>query len=610
MKKVKAMLDKNISVAIKGYRYCLVNGLKATLKKLKSGRASKITDETYQKWIEQNENQTLAEMKEQIERFTYDPLISIVMPVYNAPVKWLRKCIDSILMQSYSKIELCIAEDFSTDSAIKKVLAEYEKADARVKVVYRKVNGHISEASNSALKLATGEFVAFVDNDDELPVNALFEVVKVLNENPELDLVYSDEDKIEEKGYRSDPAFKPDFSPDLLLGTNYISHLGVYRCSMIEKIGGFRKGFEGSQDYDLVLRFTEATDAKRIYHIPKVLYHWRMLKTSTAVNPKTKKYAFEAGLKAVQEAMVRRGLKGTAIHGTGLGLYDVHYDILQDDLVSIIIPAKNGYGDTKRTVDSILTKTTYQNYEIIMADNGSSNKEVFKLYADYQEKLGERFTKLSIDILFNYSKINNIAAKEAKGKYLLFLNNDIEVIAPDWLSVMVSFAQFERVGIVGAKLHYPTNHIQHAGVVLGLGGVAGHAHHMYDRSEFGYFGRLQINVNYYAVTTACAMVKRQDFEHIGGFDENLTVAYNDVDLGIRLKRLGKDNIWAHKAELYHYESQTRGYDDTSKEKAKRLEEESQYMMERYRDIIENDPYYNPNLSKKSGRFLVKSLTGS
>ncbi|MDR1473326.1 MAG: glycosyltransferase family 2 protein [Lactobacillales bacterium] len=606
MKKVKAILDKNVLMAIKGYRYYCTYGLRATLKKLKSGKASKITDKAYQRWIDQEELETLEKMKREIEQFTYTPVISIVMPVYNAPIQWLKKCIDAVLMQSYTKIELCIADDKSTDPEIKKVLDHYKKADARVKVVYRKINGHISEATNSALALASGEFVALLDNDDELPVNALFEVVKALNKNSKLDLIYSDEDKIDEKGVRSDPAFKPDFSPDLLLGTNYISHLGVYRRSIIEKIGGFRKGFEGSQDYDLVLRFVEKTDASRIHHIPKILYHWRMLKTSTAVNPKMKKYAFEAGLKAVQEALVRRGLKGGVTHGAGLGLYDVHYDILQEDLVSIIIPARNGYEDTKRAIDSILTKTTYQNYEIIMADNESSEKKVFALYAEYQKKLGKRFIKLSINIPFNYSKINNLAAKEAQGKYFLFLNNDVEVIAPDWLSTMVSFAQFERVGMVGAKLYYPTNNIQHAGVVLGLGGVAGHVHHMYDRSEFGYFGRLQINVNYYAVTAACAMVKKDDFKQLGGFDENLTVAYNDIDLGIRFKKLGKDNIWAHQAELYHYESQTRGLDDVSKEKLERLKKESQYMMKRYSKIIENDPYYNPNLSKKSGRFLVKS----
>ncbi|MDR1012651.1 MAG: glycosyltransferase family 2 protein [Lactobacillales bacterium] len=606
MKKIKAMFSKNFLIAIKGYRYYRINGLKATLKKLKSGKASKITDEAYQKWIEQNENQTLEKIQQQSEQFTYTPLLSIVMPVYNAPIKWLKKCIDSVLAQSYSKIELCIADDHSTDPAIKKNLEKYAKQDSRVKLVYRKINGHISEASNSALKLATGEFVALVDNDDELPVNAFFEVVEALNKNSKLDLIYSDEDKIDEKGNRLDPAFKPNFSPDLLLGTNYISHLSVYRRSIIEEIGGFRKGFEGSQDYDLVLRFIERTDASRIKHIPKILYHWRTLKTSTAINPETKKYAFAAGLKAVQEAILRRGLKGKVIHGAGWGLYDVHYDILQDDLVSIIIPAKDGYKDTKRAIDSILTKTTYQKYEIIMADNGSSEAKVFELYADYQKKLGQRFTKLSIDIPFNYSKINNLAAKVARGKYLLFLNNDIEVIAPDWLATMVSFAQFERVGMVGAKLYYPTNHLQHAGIVLGLGGIAGHPHHMYDRGEFGYFGRLQINVNYYAVTAACAMVKKQDFEQLAGFDENLTVAYNDVDLGIRLKKLGKDNIFAHAAELYHYESQTRGYDDASKTKFKRLEEESQYMMKKYSNIIENDPYYNLNLSKKSGQFLVKS----
>ena len=476
--------------------------------------------------------------------------------------------------------------------------------DERIRVVFREQNGHISEATNSALAIATGEFVALLDNDDELAINAFYEVVKVLNENPELDLIYSDEDKIDMDGNRSDPAFKPDWSPDLLLGTNYISHLGVYRRSILEEIGGFRKGYEGSQDYDLVLRFTEKTTKERITHIPKVLYYWRMLPTSTAVDQGSKGYAFEAGLRAVQDALVRRGINGHATHGAANGLYDVYYDIESEKLVSIIIPTKNGYKDVQRCVSSIIEKTTYQNYEIIMADNGSTDPKMHELYAEFEQQLPGRFFVESIDIPFNFSTINNRAAKKAHGEYLLFLNNDTEVITENWLTLMVSFAQQERIGCVGAKLLYPNNTVQHAGVILGLGGVAGHGHYGYPHGDLGYFGRLAINVNYSAVTAACLLMKKADFDAVGGFEEAFTVAFNDVDLCLKVQALGRDNVWLHEAELYHFESQTRGYDDKGKKK-KRFEQEKVMMEEKWGPLIENDPFYNPNLTRDIPNFSLR-----
>ncbi|MDR0921030.1 MAG: glycosyltransferase family 2 protein [Lactobacillales bacterium] len=595
-------LQKKIGRLKKGLVFVSRNGVKATFQRLKRGQKNSVSN--YAKWIAQNETQDFTSLKKEAEAFSYRPKISILMPTYNVEDKWLTKCIDSIENQIYTNWELCIADDASTDKNVRPLLEKYKKQDERIKVVFREQNGHISKATNSALEIATGEFVALLDNDDELPATALFEVVKTLNENPELDLIYSDEDKIDMKGVRSDPTFKPNWSPDLLLGTNYISHLGVYRRSIMQEIGGFRAGLEGSQDYDLVLRFTEKTSANRIAHIPKILYHWRMLPTSTAGNQDSKGYAFEAGLRALQDALVRRGIKGTATHAAGNGLYDVHYDILEEDLVSIIIPTKNGYEDTKRCIDSIIAKTTYANYEIILADNGSTDPKMNELYRAYQKELGKRFIVEVIDIPFNYSRINNLAVKKASGKYLLFLNNDTEVITPTWMSEMVSFAQFDRIGMVGAKLYYPNNTIQHAGVILGLGGVAGHGHHTFPRGSFGYFGRLEINVDYYAVTAACVMVKKADFDQVNGFDENLTVSYNDVDLSIRVHDLGRDNVWLHGVELYHYESQSRGY-DVSPEKKARLEKESAYIEERYGDLIENDPYYSPNLSRTSGDYSLR-----
>lgn len=588
--------------AKKGFKYMAKNGISHTIQRAKIEKLR--NQASYPNWLARNEVLDIEAMTQEIATFHYQPKISIAMPVYNVEEKWLRLCIDSILNQVYTNWELCMADDASTDPNVKKILTEYQQLDERIRVVFREQNGHISEATNSALAIATGEFVALLDNDDELAINAFYEVVKVLNENPELDLIYSDEDKIDMDGNRSDPAFKPDWSPDLLLGTNYISHLGVYRRSILEEIGGFRKGYEGSQDYDLVLRFTEKTTKERIKHIPKVLYYWRMLPTSTAVDQGSKGYAFEAGLRAVQDALVRRGINGHATHGAANGLYDVYYDIESEKLVSIIIPTKNGYKDVQRCVSSIIEKTTYQNYEIIMADNGSTDPKMHELYAEFEQQLPGRFFVESIDIPFNFSTINNRAAKKAHGEYLLFLNNDTEVITENWLTLMVSFAQQERIGCVGAKLLYPNNTVQHAGVILGLGGVAGHGHYGYPHGDLGYFGRLAINVNYSAVTAACLLMKKADFDAVGGFEEAFTVAFNDVDLCLKVQALGRDNVWLHEAELYHFESQTRGYDDKGKKK-KRFEQEKVMMEEKWGPLIENDPFYNPNLTRGIPNFSLR-----
>ncbi len=588
--------------AKKGFKYMAKNGISHTIQRAKIEKLR--NQASYLNWLARNEVLDIEAMTQEIATFHYQPKISIAMPVYNVEEKWLRLCIDSILNQVYTNWELCMADDASTDPNVKKILTEYQQLDERIRVVFREQNGHISEATNSALSIATGEFVALLDNDDELAINAFYEVVKVLNENPELDLIYSDEDKIDMDGNRSDPAFKPDWSPDLLLGTNYISHLGVYRRSILEEIGGFRKGYEGSQDYDLVLRFTEKTTKERITHIPKVLYYWRMLPTSTAVDQGSKGYAFEAGLRAVQDALVRRGINGHATHGAANGLYDVYYDIESEKLVSIIIPTKNGYKDVQRCVSSIIEKTTYQNYEIIMADNGSTDPKMHELYAKFEQQLPGRFFVESIDIPFNFSTINNRAAKKAHGEYLLFLNNDTEVITENWLTLMVSFAQQERIGCVGAKLLYPNNTVQHAGVILGLGGVAGHGHYGYPHGDLGYFGRLAINVNYSAVTAACLLMKKADFDAVGGFEEAFTVAFNDVDLCLKVQALGRDNVWLHEAELYHFESQTRGYDDKGKKK-KRFEQEKVMMEEKWGPLIENDPFYNPNLTRDIPNFSLR-----
>ena len=589
-----------VGVTTRTVGYFSRNGLKNTIRKIKFELKYK-NQENYDFWIDVHEDYDKKAIIEEIKAFTYKPKVSIVMPVYNVEEQWLRACVESVRNQYYENWELCIADDNSSEAHIKPLLEEFKMLDSRIKVVYREENGHISEASNSALAIATGEFVGLLDNDDTLADFALYEVVKLLNEHPEADLIYSDEDKLSEDNKRSQPFFKTDWAPDILLATNYICHFGVYRKNIIDEIGGFRKGYEGAQDYDLVLRFTEKTD--QIFHIQKILYHWRMISNSTAVNPDSKGYAFEAGLKSLEDALERRGIKGTVSHGAFPGVYNIEYEIVNNGLVSVIIPTRDNAADLKACIDSIYEKTIYENFEIIVADNGSEKEETFKLFEYYTKKYQDQFKVVRIDMPFNFSKINNLAVQESKGEYLLFLNNDITVITKGWMKRMVSYAQQQHVGAVGAKLYYPDNTIQHAGVLLGMGGVAGHGHVGYPRGDYGYFGKLVTTNNYSSVTAACMMVKREDFDRVNGFEEKLTVAFNDVDFCLKLYEAGKYNVWLHNVELYHYESKSRGAEDTYS-KYKRFNSEIKYMKDHWLKYIKNDPYYNRNLTRVDGNYAI------
>ncbi len=560
-------------------------------------------DTQYQKWLNKNYPRTadLCKMTETLSVFHRKPVISVIVPVFNTPKHFLRAAIESVLQQIYPHWELCIADDASSEPHIKEILKEYLGRDERIKVIFRNENGHISRASNTALKLATGEFVALLDHDDVMTPDALYEVVLMLNRFPDADMIYSDEDKIQDDGQLRDPFFKPDWCPDSFLSRMYTAHLGIYRRRLIEKVGGFRVGYEGSQDYDLVLRLTEETD--KIFHIPKVLYHWRIHDNSTASSLANKNYATDAAKKAISEALSRRNESATVLPAPG-GYHLVRYAIQDFKLVSIIIPTKN-LGNTLDTcLKSIFEKTKYPHYEVILIDNGSTETKALEVINKWNVKEPSRLKCEPLNIPFNYSKLNNYAVKRSNGDYLLFLNNDTEVLREDWIDAMVEQAQRPCIGAVGGLLLYPDDTIQHAGVISGIGDVAGHSHKYYPANANGYFGQIQTINNYSAITAACLMCRRDVFDKVGGFEEELTVAFNDVDFCFKIVEQGYRNIYLPHVVLYHHESKSRGYEDTA-EKLFRANDEVKYMQRKWLDKIGRDPCYNPNLTGKTEDYSIR-----
>jgi GT2 family glycosyltransferase len=507
------------------------------------------------------------------------------MPVYNVDQVWLEKAIDSVINQLYENWELCIADDASTKKHIKKTLERYSKKDNRIRVRYLEENQGIAEASNEALSLATGEFIGLLDNDDELRIDAIYENVKLLNKNPEPDLIYSDEDKIDTRGNRTEPFFKPDYSPDFLLTRSYICHFSLFKRSIINDIGGFRKGYEGSQDYDLILRFIEKTKPERIFHIPKILYHWRKIPGSVAMIADAKSYAFVSAKKALSDYLQRNSIQGEVVDGNLIGSYRVKREINNDYKVSIIIPFKDQSKVLRTCVNSIIGRTKYREYEIVL-DNSS-------------------FRILAYDKPFNFSAINNYAVSQVDSEYIVLLNNDTEVISPDWIENMLEFAQRKDVGAVGALLYYPNDTIQHAGVIVGLGGVAAHAHKHFNKDSRGYFGRIKLVHNLSAVTAACLMTKKSIFNEVGGFDVNLSHAFNDVDYCLKIRERGYLIVYTPYAELYHHESISRGYEDTP-EKQARFRKEIKLFQGKWKDVLaKGDPYYNPNLTLDKEDFSIR-----
>lgn len=567
---------------------------------------------SYERWVEDMELSqisSLEQQKEEMNAWDSKPVISILLPTYNTPEVLLRECIESVLGQSYPYWQLCIADDASTRPEVRAVIEEYALADSRICFTQRKHNGHISECSNSALELASGEWIALLDHDDCLPEYALFEVVKALKEHPQAQIIYSDEDKLDLQGRRCDPFFKPDWSPDLLFSQNYMTHLLVYRHQLLREVGGFRKGYEGSQDYDLLLRciasLPEATQ-NNILHIPKVLYHWRMTEQSTAMGHERKDYATTAALRALQDFMDRCH-PGVRMEVVQPGIYRARWPLpAKLPLVSLIIPTRDGLEELRTCIESICEKTTYPNYEILVVDNQSTCSHTLAYLQELEAgiRYGERIRVLSYDHPFNYSAINNFAVQHANGEVLGLINNDVEVISPEWLSEMVSHAIRPNIGCVGAKLYYPDGSIQHAGVVLGIGGVAGHSHKYFPGHVEGYFGRLRAIHNVSAVTGAVLVVEKKIYEKLGGLNiVGLPVTFNDVDFCIKVQKAGYMNLWTPFGELYHHESKTRG-DDQTPEKQSRFKMECEFMEAQWGDFLWNDPFYNRNLTLASENYSL------
>lgn len=558
-------------------------------------------DVDYEQWYENHKALPEELEKQKNEKWKRKPLISIVVPVYNTPQVFLRQMIESVQNQSYSEWELCIGNASPENKEMKKILEEYKK-DARIKEVEIPENKGISQNTNRAMEIASGELIGLLDHDDLLAPNALYEIAKAVNEHLDAEVIYTDEDKVTtDLKEHFQPHLKPDFNLDLLRSNNYICHFFVASRDLIKRVGGFRPEFNGAQDYDLILRCTE--QAKQIVHIPKILYHWRVHKASTADNPASKMYAFDAGKRAIEEHLVRCRTKGTVQHTKDLGFYRVKYEICGEPLVSIIIPNKDQSEALKKCLDSIREKTSYRNYEIIIVENNSEEPETF---AFYKKIAGEKIKVVTWEGEFNYSAINNFGVRHARGDYLLLLNNDVEIINGDWLTEMLSHCQRKEVGIVGAKLYYPDNTIQHAGIIIGIGGVAGSVFVGLPRAFSGYLHKASIQLDLSAVTAACMLVKRSVFEQVGGLEEKLKVAFNDVDFCLRVREKGYLVVYDPYAELYHYESKTRGAEDT-KEKIRRFQTEIEYMRSHWIGLLKKgDPYYNCNLSLTKWDYSLKN----
>lgn len=559
-------------------------------------------DVDYQEWRKKRKL-TEQERKAQKESVWKEPvIISVVVPIYRTPEEYLRQMIESVLAQTYPHWELCIADGSTDGGRCGKIVQEYAARDSRIRYQALEENLGIAQNTNAAMKMAEGEFLALFDHDDLLAENALYEVALAIASKDGVDMVYTDEDKVTSdlKEYFQ-PHFKPDFSPDLLRSNNYICHLLAVRRALAEQVGGMRPEFDGAQDHDFIFRCSE--QARAIVHVPKILYHWRIHKASTADNPISKQYAVAAGKRAVEGNLKRLGLKGTVEPLKDMGFYRVTYQVQGNPLVSIVIPNKDEKETLKRCLDSIREVTTYENYEILIVENNSATREIWDYYREIENKNGIRILEWKKP--FNYSAINNFGISHAKGEYIICLNNDITVITPDWIQKLLANCQRPEVGITGARLYFPDNTIQHAGIVLGIGGVAGSMFVGMDRRRTGYMHKAVIQQDMSAVTAACMMIRKDVWKQAGGFEEKLAVAFNDVDLCLKVRELGLLVVYNPDVEMYHYESKTRGPEDTE-EKRRRFQTEIEYMRAHWiKYLKDGDPYYNSNLSLKQWDYSIR-----
>ena len=555
----------------------------------------------YQEWYEKNKPSEEELARQRKKKWKEPVTISVLVPAYRTPEAFLRQMIESVLNQTYPYLELCIADGSGKNISVEKVVKEYQANDQRVRYQRLEKNEGIAGNTNAAIRMATGDYLALFDHDDLLSPNALFEVASTI-EKDKADVVYTDEDKVtSDLKEHFQPHFKPDFNPDLLCSNNYICHLFVVKRSLALKLGGQDPAYDGAQDYDFIFRCTE--EAEKIVHIAKILYHWRVHQASTADNPTSKMYAFDAGKRAIEAHLQRIGAKAEVSHTKDLGFYRVKYQVQGNPKVSIVIPNKDEKETLKKCLESIWQKTTYSNYEIILVENNSTTREIRDYYQELDGKNGVRVVYW--DKEFNYSAINNFGISYAKGEYILCLNNDITVISPEWMEELLANCQRPEVGIVGARLYYPDNTIQHAGIVLGMGGCAGSLFVGLARSRGGYLHKAALQQDLSAVTAACFMVKKEAFEKVGGFEEKLAVAFNDVDFCLKVRHAGYLVVYDPYAELYHHESKTRGYENTEAKK-RRFLEEIEYMRCHWMPDILRDPYYNENLSLKASDYSLRS----
>ncbi len=603
MEKSQIRREQALEYLKKTRQYVKNHGILSLPKKVLEKLQRKNQPISYEEWRRRH-MPTAQELEQQRQTsFPQGPLFSIVVPLYKTKEKYLRMLVESIQAQTYGNWELCLSDGSGSPSPLENLLKELQACEPRIKVISHAQPLRISENTNGAIEAATGDFLVFADHDDTLAPNALYECARALQEKPDTRILYSDEDKVDgDREKYFEPHMKPDYNPDLLCTVNYICHLFVVERELAQEVGLLRPDYDGAQDYDFVLRCVEASD--RICHIPKVLYHWRSHEESTAENPESKAYAFEAGRRAVQAHYDRLGIRAEVYQGEYPGLYRTRFLRDRDPLISILIPNKDHTEDLERCISSIETKSTYRNYEFIIIENNSEKEETFQYYRDL-EATHKKAQVVYWKEGFNYSAINNFGAQYAQGEYLLLLNNDTEIINPDCLEELLGYCLRPDVGAVGARLYYEDDTIQHAGVVVGFGGIAGHCFVQQPRGSTGYCHRIICAQDYSAVTAACMLVDRKAFDRVGGLSPELAVAFNDIDFCLKLRQAGYLIVYNPYAELYHYESKSRGLDNTP-DKVARFNKEIATFAKRWPEILQKgDPYYNPNLTLDSQDFSLR-----